>query len=317
MTLSPIVIFIYNRSEEFRNCLLSLAENSEFAKSDLIVFADGAKPNASEMDLENIQKTREVLHERIWSENIQLFVRESNMGLSESIIQGVKQVLAVYNSVIVLEDDLVCGRFFLKYMNDVLQKYESDDKIAQVSGFLFPVTIQPNNESFIIPLTNTLGWGTWKRVWDKIDFYPTDIHLLHDNRKMRKRLDLDGYYPYYKMLCNQLSNSKYGSWGILFYWDVFKADRLTVYPDYSLVQHRDKKMLGTHSANYDFLDHKNWNSNYEINIISEKIESNSENFDKIKRYVGFYNSKIGRVIRYIKMPRILFTKIKSTVIKKW
>jgi hypothetical protein len=311
MRLSPIVIFIYNRSEEFRNCLLSLVENSEFAESNLIVFADGAKPNATEKDLENIQKTRGVLNERAWSKNIQLFVRESNMGLSESIIQGVKQVLEVHNSVIVLEDDLICGRFFLKYMNDALQKYELNDKIAQVSAFMYPINIQPNNESFLIPLTTTLGWGTWKRVWDKVNFYPTDTHLLHENKKMRKRFDLDGHYPYYKMLCNQLSNSKYGSWGILFYWDVFKANRFTVHPDYSLVQHRDKNMLGTHSANYDFLDHKDWNNNYAVNIFREKPESNIKNLNKIKKYVGFYNSKIGRVFRYIKTPKTLLFKIKS------
>lgn len=316
MMLAPIVIFIYNRAEEFRNCLLSLTENSEFTESNLIIFADGAKPNATETDLENIQKTRNVLNEREWSKNIQLFVRQSNMGLSESIIQGVKQVLAVYNCVIVLEDDLLCGRFFLKYMNDALQKYEFNDNIAQVSGFMYPLNIKPKNESFFMPLTTTLGWGTWKRVWDNIDFYPTDIHLLHENKKLRKRFDLDGHYPYYKMLCNQLNNSKYGSWGILFYWDVFKAGRFTVHPDYSLVQHRDKKMLGTHSANYNFLDHKNWDNNYAIDTFFEKIVINDKYFYKIKKYVGFYNSNIVRVLKYVKTPKTLFIKIKSNFTKK-
>ena len=194
-------------------------------------------------------------------------------------------------------------------MNDALDKYETNTEIGQISGFLYPIQTGKKNEAFLIPLSTTLGWATWKRVWDDIDFYPTDYQILNTDKKLQKRFDLDGAYPYSKMMFNQMNNPNYGSWGIRFWWHIFKNDNLVVYPDYPLLQHRDKDLSGTHKGNYDFLEKSNWFDKYSINKFPEEINLNKKYLTTIKSFLSFYNGILGKIYRYIGNPKDAISKI--------
>jgi Glycosyl transferase family 2 len=307
--LAPIVLFIYNRPQHLRACLESLLKNEEITRSELFIFADGPKHNATAEQVEKIQQSRAIAVEKKWAKKVFLIEKEENMGLAEAIIQGVKQVVNSHGRVIVLEDDLVVGKYFLRYMNDALNKYENATEIAQISGFLFPIQTKQIQEAFLVPLGTTLGWATWKRVWDMVDFYPSDYMVLATDKKMSKKFDIDGCYPYTKMFFNQMKNSNYGSWGIRFWWHIFKSASLVVYPDYPLLQHKDKDLSGTHKGNYDFLEQINWLENYSINDFPSNIQSNNFYFSKIKSFLKFYNSFFGKVTRYIKNPKDAIKKI--------
>ena len=296
--LAPVVLFIYNRPKHLRVCLESLILNEEIFDSDLYIFADGPKKNSSFEELEKIRLSREIAKEKKWAGRVHLIEREINMGLSESIIKGVSYVIDLHGKAIVLEDDLVFGRYFLKFMNDSLNKYEKDASIAQVSGFLFPIKTELKNEAFLIPLTTTLGWATWKRVWNSVNFYPDDYKILKTNKKLREEFDLNGSYPYTKMMFNQMNNPNYGSWGIRFWWHVFKEKQLVVYPDYPLLQHRDKDFSGTHKSNYDFMDEKNWNENYLIKYFPTIIDKHKIYFGKLTLFFRKTNSLFEKIKRY-------------------
>ena len=60
---------------------------------------------------------------------------EVNKGLAKSIISGVSEILDKYGKAIVVEDDLYTSRSFLRFMNDMLNKYELDERVMQVSGY--------------------------------------------------------------------------------------------------------------------------------------------------------------------------------------
>ena len=49
-----------------------------------------------------------------------LIAREENYGLARNVIEGVTEIIERYGTVIVLEDDLVTNRYFLRFMNDAL-----------------------------------------------------------------------------------------------------------------------------------------------------------------------------------------------------
>src|SRR3546814_9462782 len=56
-----------------------------------------------------------------------------NLGLAQSIIIGVTQMLEQHEAVIVIEDDLLLSPYFLKYMNDALYHYRDDQRVASRS----------------------------------------------------------------------------------------------------------------------------------------------------------------------------------------
>ena len=44
-----------------------------------------------------------------------------------------------YGKIIVLEDDLITGNGFLKFMNTALDKFEKEESVMQIGGYFFPI----------------------------------------------------------------------------------------------------------------------------------------------------------------------------------
>jgi hypothetical protein len=157
-----------------------------------------------------------------------------NLGLARSVVEGVTQVVAEYGQVIVLEDDLVLSPSFLDYMLQALDRYAGEKNVYQISGYMFPVTQPADADAFFLPLITTWGWATWRHAWQVFNWHASDALEQLKDPSVRRRFDLQNSYPYSVMLENQLRNQT-ESWGILFWWQVFKARGLALHPRQSLV----------------------------------------------------------------------------------
>jgi len=126
--LSPIVLFVYNRPDHTQKTLDALAQNELAKESVLYVFCDGAKPNSSQNQVEKIKETREIIKlekQKIREgkgnfKNVIITQQSQNLGLADSILSGVTQIITKYGKVIVLEDDIVTSTGFLQFMNESL-----------------------------------------------------------------------------------------------------------------------------------------------------------------------------------------------------
>ena len=139
--LAPVVLFVYNRPEHTKKCLESLANNKLAIHTTLYIFCDGAKENALEDDLKNILEVEQVIGERQWCKEIIIRKQDTNIGLRNSVINGVSEVINSHDKVIVIEDDLVLSHHFLDYMNSALVKFEGDETVSQISGFSFSLNV--------------------------------------------------------------------------------------------------------------------------------------------------------------------------------
>src|SRR5210317_64039 len=112
MTLSPVVIFVYNRPEHARKTIEFLARNRLAEDTILYVFSDGPK---STQDEKMVSSVRQYIEGVAGFKRVILHMEESNLGLAPSIINGVTQVVNEHGRVIVLEDDLLTSPWFLSY----------------------------------------------------------------------------------------------------------------------------------------------------------------------------------------------------------
>ena len=140
----PIVIFVYNRPIHTSNLLNSLFENEEAKTSKIIIFADGPKENSSELDIDNINKTRDLIRNQEYFSNLEIIESNFNLGLASSIKNGITKVFEKYSSVIVLEDDLILSKYFLSFMNSALNYYKDNKTIFSISGYRYPL-VKPLN----------------------------------------------------------------------------------------------------------------------------------------------------------------------------
>lgn len=248
MSLAPIALFVYNRPTHTRITIEALARNHLAADSDLLVFSDG--PRVAE-HTEAVDAVRAYVRNISGFRSVTVTCRERNLGLAQSIIGGVTQVCGERGRVIVVEDDLVTSPHFLSYMNGGLDLYQSEDAVASIHGYVYPVD-QTLPETFFLRGADCWGWATWQRSWQV--FNPDGAALLAElkQRDLISAFNYDGTSQHARMLELQVQK-KNDSWAIRWHASAFLAGKLTLYPGRSLVCNIGF-MEGTHFTDYDFPD---------------------------------------------------------------
>lgn len=258
MTAAPIALFVYNRPVHTRQTLAALQRNPLAAVSDLHIFADGAKANA---DTERVDAVRRYIRTIDGFRSVRILERRENLGLARSIIHGVTEVCEKYGRVIVLEDDLVSSPWFLHYMNDALDMYADDDRVASIHAYSFP-TRRRLPETFFLRGADCWGWATWTRAWR--NFEPDGQKLLDMliEQNLDHAFDLDGAYGFTRMLRDQIAGRN-DSWAVRWHASCFLRNALTLHPGRSLVVNIGADASGTHCAD---------SSEYETQLATSRVE---------------------------------------------
>jgi hypothetical protein len=239
---APILLFAYKRAEHLRRCVESLARNSEAAHSALYVYCDGPKSAA---DAAAVDEVRAFVAGISGFASVTPHLRETNVGLARSIVTGVGEQLRAHDRVIVVEDDLVLSPHFLRYMNDALDMYAADERVASVHGYCYPVRGRLP-ETFFLRGADCWGWATWRRAWARYSGDGQALLAQLRQQGLTKEFDLDGAYPFTRMLEDQIAGRN-DSWAILWHASCFLSDMLTLYPGRSLVCNIGNDASGTHS----------------------------------------------------------------------
>jgi len=286
MTTTPIAVFTYNRAEHTTRLLKSLANCDRLDECALHIYCDAPKREEHAADVE---ASRRVVRELAPALGATVIERDTNFGLARSIVDGVTDLCNRYGRVIVLEDDLVLSPRFIDYMLQALDRYADDKNVYQVSGYMFPIKQPEGLDAFFLPLITTWGWATWRRAWQIFDWDASEAPELLKDPSLRRRFDLGNSYPYALMLENQLKGLTQ-SWGILFWWQVFKANGLALHPRQSLVWNGGFDSSGTNCGDQgwsieqgaDVVAHT---TNTGALVFPENVTVHQEAFDNICKFL--------------------------------
>jgi len=245
----PIAIFCFNRLDHLVSTIDALRQNSMAEVSPIFIFSDGAR---NDFEREAVDAVRRYICTIEGFGPINIIHRECNYGLAKSIISGVNAVLKSFDRIIVLEDDMVSSPHFLHYMNEALDIYSQDDRVACIHGYTYPCESELP-ETFFLRGADCWGWGTWRRGWD---LFCEDGQLLLEqieSKKLQNEFDFDGSYRYTKMLKDQIIG-KNNSWAIRWYASTFLQGKLCLYPGRSLIHNIGNDDSGTHSRHSTIFD---------------------------------------------------------------
>jgi hypothetical protein len=239
---TPVAFFSYNRPDHAGRVLESLARCRRLDECRAYLYCDGPK---GDRDRAVVEASRQVVRE--WASKLgsEMIVRSRNLGLAKSIVTGVTDLCREYGRVIVIEDDLILSPDFIDYMLQALDRYQDAPQVYQISGYMFPVKLTATTDAVFLPLTTTWGWATWERAWRLFDWQAVGALEALSDPAVQRRFDLDDAYPYSAMLRDRLAG-KNDSWGILWWWTVFKRDGLALHPRHSLVSNRGFDGSGVH-----------------------------------------------------------------------
>jgi hypothetical protein len=279
-----LAVFSYNRRKHLSSVLADLEAQKNINDFDFHLFCDGFK---NKKDLFSV--IFNMLTASVWAARTssRLHLKTRNQGLASSIKSGVDLLLREYQGVTVVEDDLSLSKNFLKFHSECLDFYQANDNVYQISGHTFVDNTECNSTCFF-PITSTWGWSTWPRAWKYYDSSATGWPVDKDS-EIRNRFDLDGAYPFSRILDGRIQGNNQ-SWGILWYWSVFKNNGLVVYPPVSLVENNGFDGSGTHCAQVE-LEKINCKSRMEISVFDflEPARPNYQHLEQLKKQLSILN----------------------------
>lgn len=291
--LAPIALFVYNRPEHTRRTISYLQKNLLAEDSRLFIFSDGAK---TEADQAKVNEVRTLVKQTDGFKSVKILESATNQGLANAIISGVSQLVEEYGKVIVFEDDLLSSPFALRYFNDALERYSSQEKVMHIGAYMYPLEEKKLPQTFFYRAATSWGWATWKRAWK--NFNPDINDLIGQFGKAQiKQFSIEGSMNFWKQM-QEFKLGKNNSWAIRWYASIFLANGLTLNPSRSLIQNIGHDGSGVHSNKEDM---------YQVNVARQvvqffpsEIEENEEAYHAIKHFLRHRKGNLlQRVKRFI------------------
>jgi len=223
----PVILFAYNRPNHLRRTLKCLRENNI---PTIYIFSDGPKNPDKESA---VQEVRKILHEINWCNTI-ITERDINLGLGQSILNGVTEILQNEAAAIVFEDDLICVPGTYNYLCAAMKHYRDDTRVMSVTGWTHPLVTPKNviDQPYFDGRAECLVWGTWARAWEGM----MDQGASSLMKRCKERgIDI---YRYGADLPHMAKGElKRNIWAVRFlYWHIFNQG-LCLRPPWSMVEH--------------------------------------------------------------------------------
>ena len=262
MTFAPIIVFAYDRPDHLSQTLAALAKNDLAPQSLLYIYCDGPREwgheRMSELEnegvrggnyitrrygaiycskeeyeayLKRIEEVREVAHTQTGFKEVHVIEREKNIGLADNIVGAVTEIVNQYGRVIAFEDDVICTKGTLTYLNNALELYKDDDLVMHISAYNYPHKIRLPQTFFYYSPYPAGGWATWQRAWQ---YYNPNVvdHVRYWNNDW-KTFNILGQNHLQKQLLLNLTGAL-KTWYIRWYSSMRRRNGLCLYPGISM-----------------------------------------------------------------------------------
>ena len=291
---APIALFVYNRPEHTRRTIKFLNQNLLAEQSRLFIFSDASKNQSSQILVEQV---REIIKSVDGFLEVQIIERKSNLGLADSIIDGVSRLVKEYGKVIVFEDDLISSSYTLQYFNDALKRYQNEEKVMHIGAYMYALNDESLPETFFYRAATSWGWATWDRAW--INFEPDIDQLISQfNTEKKHQFSIEGAMNFWKQI-EEFKSGKNNSWAIRWYASIFLKGGLTLNPSQSLINNIGHDGTGIHSGLNDIY---NVVINPQpIHFFPEKIKEDQQAYLSIKEFLKNRKGNLWqRILRFAK-----------------
>jgi len=295
MDYSPIVCFGFDRPNHLDNMLKSLENNIESKNSIVYICIDGP---TNETDVSMHKKTVDIANKNWDFKHTEVITRENNLDCRTNIITTISELFEKYEKLIILEDDLFLGEYFLDYMNKSLNKYQEHKDVWHVNGYTYPQINLPWKSS-VSTYVSPWGWGTWRDRWNIFINENYDKHnfISELSETRRKEFNYEDLYDWENIIIkNELG--VISAWDAYWYQAIFLKGGFSIFPNKSHVKNKGFDGTGMHcSENDDWktpLNKRKTITFQEKISINKLFKLNAMNFYRyyiIKRYFRYHKTK--------------------------
>lgn len=272
----PVLLTMFNRPVHAARVLEAIARAKP---KQLFLAVDGPRPDVA-TDLAGVEGCRALVSRIDWDCEVHTRFREENLGCREGMIDAVSWFFDHVESGIVLEDDCLPHQELFRFCAGGLAAYRDSPQVFQISGFAHVDRFLSG--SYFIPLSNSWGWATWSDRWVNFLTQHKDVaHKILATTETRLAFDLDGAYPYSKMLESSVADT-ISSWAVFFQSFLFWNKGIVLYPPQSLIMNIGFDGSGTHCNECDGFENTKFVKSRRCWTLPGAVGTSCRMFGKVK-----------------------------------
>ncbi len=244
---TPVLLIAFNRPEHTKRVLEAIMAAQPL---ELYVFQDGSR-EGNESDVKKCGEVRCVLEELTKDADVVLHTlySEKNLGCGAGPMTGISWFFDQVERGIVMEDDCLPHTDFFGYCEELLQRFEDDEKVLFINSTLYDNRWQCDASYGFSHYMVTGAWAGWRRTWQGFDL---DLKAL-DAKAFRKHVlkltdnrgEANWWYSIVKQI--QQDHKKKSYWDYQMQIHLFKDSGLTIHPQRNLVSNIGFDEEGTHT----------------------------------------------------------------------
>lgn len=221
--------------------------------SRLFLACDGPR-EGNPTDGQRVAECKAIVSDIDWECEVHTLYSEVNKGCGKGPKEAIDWAFTYTDKLLILEDDCVADDSLFPFMEQMLDKYADDDRVGFISGFNHFKDWDCGSYSYCFTKTAaTLGWGTWKRVWEKYDYYVKNANDPYFSRLMEKNLCHKragkARVASWKKAAAEAPVKKISYWDIQFGFVKYSQSLLCVVPKGNLIYNNGVGAGSTHTEN--------------------------------------------------------------------
>lgn len=272
---TPILLLTFNRPEHTQRVMESIVAVDPV---DLYVFQDGAR-EGNENDMKKCAEVHQMVERLVVGTPIRLHFNcsEKNLGCGAGPMTGIDWFFSQVEKGIVMEDDCLPHPDFFGYCEDLLLRYENNEKVCFINATLYDDRWRCEASYDFSHYMVTGAWAGWRRTWQGFDLDLKDLDAKAFRKHVLKLTDNRGEANWWYSIVKEIQKdeSKKSYWDFQMQIHLFRNSALTIHPQRNLVSNIGFDGAGTHTLSNQ--DHRGGRPVYSIMPLSHPKEQSVDN----------------------------------------
>jgi hypothetical protein len=247
---APVVFIIFNRPDVAEQVFARIRRAQP---RRLLVIADGPRQGLPG-EAEKCAAARALIDRVDWDCQVLKNYSDENLGCRHRIVTGMKWAFDQVEQAIILEDDCLPDPAFFPFCDELLLKYQTDERVMAVCGdnYLMGRKSMPYSY-FFHRIAGGWGWATWRRAWQHLDMEIKLWPMLRETSWLVDILGDKGAVRYWRAVFDWVyeGGEKIDAWDYQWLFAIWAQHGLAATADTNLISNLGCGENATHTRSAD------------------------------------------------------------------
>jgi hypothetical protein len=241
---TAVAFIIFNRPDCTQ---LVFNEIAKAKPSKLFIIGDGPRKGRLG-EVQKVMESRSIISQVDWQCEVITNYSDINLGCKVRVSSGLDWVFNQVDQAIILEDDCLPNPTFFQFCEVMLEKYQNDTRVAQISGVNFNLDSEKIGDSYFFSKYNPIwGWATWRRSWLDYDVEMKTWPILRSNKRVRGIFNKKKIQRYWTSIFDLTYEGRIDTWDYQWTFSCLFNSKLSILPKFNLISNIGFGAEATHT----------------------------------------------------------------------